>query len=149
MKVQIFESFDCSGEISPNSCHFWNNRSVFLQILHQFSGSWDITLLYFFSLNFIYFQQKEPAIKVRIWWNFTCAAKRLKICTLKGSFYPNHVQFQLKKYRRVISHDTEKSDAKFKEKLTCSFKHREFAEFPSNHLKVWKFQFNRLFLSKV
>ena len=63
-----FENFECSGQNSPNSCHFWNNKSVFLQILHHSSVSWDITPLYFFSWNFIYFQQKEP-IKVQIWWN--------------------------------------------------------------------------------
>ena len=101
-----FENFECSGQNSPNSCHFWNNKSVFLQILHHSSVSWDITPLYFFSWNFIYFQQKE-SIKVQIWWNFTWAVKSLKFCTLMGSFGPNHVQFQLKKYRRVISHDTE------------------------------------------
>ena len=49
MKVQVLETFECSGQISPNSCHFWNNRSVFLQILHQSSGSWDITPLYFLA----------------------------------------------------------------------------------------------------
>ena len=97
MKVQIFETFECSGQNSPNSCHFWNNRSVFLQILRQCSGSWDMT---------VYFQQKE-SIKVQIWWNFTWAVECLKFCTLMGSFCPNHVHFQLKKYRRVISHATE------------------------------------------
>ena len=49
MKVQVFETCECSGQISPNSCHFWNKRSVFLQILHQSSGSWDITPLYFLA----------------------------------------------------------------------------------------------------
>ena len=68
IKVQIFETFECSDKNSPNSCQFWNNKSVFLQILHQSSVSWDTTPLYFFSWNFIYFQQKEP-IKVQIWWN--------------------------------------------------------------------------------
>ena len=104
--VQILETSECSNQNSPNSCHFWNNKLVFLQILNNCSVSWDITPLYFFSWNFIYFQQKEP-IKVQIWWNFTWAVESLKFCTLMGSFCPNHVQFQLKKYRRVISHDTE------------------------------------------
>ena len=70
IKVQILETFECSDQNSPNSCHFWNNKLVFLQILHHSSVSWDITPLYFFSWNFIYFQQKDP-IKVQIWWNFT------------------------------------------------------------------------------
>ena len=110
MKVQIFETFECSSQNSPNSCHFWNNRSVFLQILRQCSGSWDMT---------VYFQQKE-SIKVQIWWNFTWAVECLKFCTLMGSFCPNHVHFQLKKYRRVISHDTEKW-CKFEKTLTLWF----------------------------
>ena len=63
IKVQIFETFECLDQNPPNSCHFWNNKSVFLQILHHFSVSWDIAPLNFSSWNFIYFQQKEP-IKV-------------------------------------------------------------------------------------
>ena len=47
-QMQILENFECSGQISPNSCHFWNNR-VFLQILHEYSGSWDIIPLYFLT----------------------------------------------------------------------------------------------------
>ena len=72
VKVQILETFECSDQNLPKSCHFLNNKSVFLQILHQSSVSWDITPLYFFSFNFLYFQKKEP-IKVQIWWNFTWA----------------------------------------------------------------------------
>ena len=48
--------------------------------------------------------------------------KSLKICTLMGSFGPNHVQFQLKSTEE-FSLMTLKSDAKFKEKLACSFKY--------------------------
>ena len=33
MEAHIFETFKCSGQNSPKFCHFWNNRSVFLQIL--------------------------------------------------------------------------------------------------------------------
>ena len=32
IKVQIFETFECSNQNLPNSCHFWNNKTVFLQI---------------------------------------------------------------------------------------------------------------------
>ena len=110
MNVQILEAFECSDQNSPNSpnsCHFWNSKSVFLQILHQSSVSWDITLLYCISFNVIYIQKREP-IKVQIWSNFTWAVKMfLKFCTLMGSFCKNHIKFQLKKYRGVIFHDTE------------------------------------------
>ena len=90
IKVQIFETFECSDQNSPNSCHFWNNKLVFLQILHHSSVSWDITPLYFFSWNFIYFQQKKP-IKVKIWWNFTWVVESLKFCSLMASFCKNKV----------------------------------------------------------
>ena len=106
IKVQILETFECPDHISSNSCHFWNNKSVFLQILHRSSVSWDIAPLYFFCWNVIYFQQKQP-IMVRAWWNFTWAVESLKFCTLMDSFCQNHIKFQVKKYRRVISHDTE------------------------------------------
>ena len=98
--------FEWLDQNSQNSCHFLNNKSVFLQILFHSSVSWDITPLYFFSWNFTYFRQKEP-IKAQIWWNFTWPVESLKIFTLMGSFCPNHIKFQLKKYRNVISHDTE------------------------------------------
>ena len=106
IKVQILESFEWSVQNSPNSSHFWDNKSVFLQILYYFSVSWDISSLYSFRWSFIYFQKKNP-IKVQIWWNFTLAVKSLKFYSLMGSFCPNNIKFQLKKYRRVMSHDTE------------------------------------------
>ena len=117
MKKQVLETCKCSGQMSPNSCHFWNKRSVFLQILHQSSGSWDITPLYFLA-KILYF--KEP-IKVQIWWNFTWAVKTLKFCTLIGSFCPNHVQFQPQSTEE-LSLMTLNSDPKFKEKLTFCLK---------------------------
>ena len=117
--MQICETFECSDQNYRNSCHFWNKKSVFLQILHHSSGSWGITPLYFFSWNFIYFQQKE-LIKVQIWWIFTWTVKSLNFCTLMGYFCKNHIKFQLKRYRRVYLMIL-KSDAKFKEKLTCHF----------------------------
>ena len=58
-KCTFFRTFDWSDQNLPNSHQFWNNKSFFLQILHQFSVSWDTTPLYLFSWNFIYFQQKE------------------------------------------------------------------------------------------
>ena len=73
--------------------------------MHHSSVSWDTTPLYFSIWNFVYFQQKE-LIKVQSWWIFTWADKSLKFWTLMGSFCPNDIQFQLKKYRKVIFHYT-------------------------------------------
>ena len=60
-----FDTFEYYGKNLPNSCHFTNQKSVFLQIFHHSSVSWNITLLYFFRSNVIYFAQKEP-VKVEI-----------------------------------------------------------------------------------
>ena len=71
-----FDTFKCSGENLPNSCHFPSNKSVFLQILHHSSMSWKITPLYFFSSNNIYFAQKE-LIKMNIFGTFECSGQIL------------------------------------------------------------------------
>ena len=95
---------------------FSNFASLFSVMRHKLP-------ILFFSWNFIYIQQKE-SMKVQIWWNFTWAVESLKFCTFIGSFCPNHIMFQLKKYRAVISHGTEEwCNAKFKEKLACNFKY--------------------------
>ena len=51
--------------------------------------------------------------------HFTWAVKSLKFCILVGSFCKNHIKFQ----QEDLSPMTLKSDAKFKEKLTWSFKY--------------------------
>ena len=63
-----------------------------------------------------------------------------------GSFCKSHIKFQPRKYRRVISHDTPfKSDAKFKEKLTCGFKYdmKDLVNFP----KYIRFELKKIQLS--
>ena len=35
------------------------------------------------------------------------AVTSLKICTLIDSFYQKHIKFYMKKYRKIMSHDTE------------------------------------------
>ena len=48
IEVNLY-GFECLSENSPNSsCLFWNQESVFLQTLHHYSVSWNITLLYIF-----------------------------------------------------------------------------------------------------
>ena len=66
--------------------------------------SWEITLLYYFSWNCTWFGQKEH-INVQ---NFRPAhVKFHQICSLIGLFCWKYIKFQLKKYRGVMSHDTE------------------------------------------
>ena len=56
--------------------HFWKHKSVFLQILHYSSVSWNITPLYFLNSNMFYFVQKEP-ITVQIFETFECLGQNL------------------------------------------------------------------------
>ena len=77
IKMTIFETFECSGQILSNSlCQFWNDKSIPLQILYPSSVSWKIIPLYFFSSNNIYFAQKEP-IKMKIFETFECSGQNL------------------------------------------------------------------------
>ena len=77
--------------------------------------------------NFKYFQRKK------LW-----AVKSLKFCTLMGSFCPNHIKCQLKKYSKLPIM-TLKSDAKFKEKLASVFKH-EGRDLVNFHLPTQRFE---------
>ena len=59
----------------PNSsCNFRKHKSVFFQIFHQYSVLSNVTRLYFFSSNIIYFGQKET-IKVHIFEIFECSGQ--------------------------------------------------------------------------
>ena len=70
-----FDTSKCFGENFPNSsCHFWKQKSVFLQILHQYSVQSNITSFYFFSSNIIYFGQRMP-IKVQMFEIFKCSGQ--------------------------------------------------------------------------
>ena len=75
--MKLFETFEWSGQNLSNSwCHFWNEKSIPFQILYSSSVSWEITRLYFFNSNNIYFAQKEP-IKVKIVETFECSGQNL------------------------------------------------------------------------
>ena len=75
IKMKIFETFECSGQILSNSlCQFWNDKSIPFQILYPSSVSWKITPLCFFSSNNIYFAQKEH-IKMKIFETFKCSGQ--------------------------------------------------------------------------
>ena len=65
IKKQIFETFESSDQNSPNSCHFWNRKSVFRQIFYQSWVPSNVTPLFLLNWSIIYFGQKQP-IKVQI-----------------------------------------------------------------------------------
>ena len=91
------QTFECLGENSPNSsCYIWNDKSVFLYFLHHSSMSWEISLLYFLSWNFIWLLQKEPTTVQ----NFRLLSAQVtfhEICTLIGYFRWKYIKFLLKK----------------------------------------------------
>ena len=76
IKMKIFETFECLGQILSNSLwQFWN-ESILFQIFYPSSVSWKITPLYFFSSNNIYFDHKE-SIKVKIFETFKRSGQNL------------------------------------------------------------------------
>ena len=76
-KSPNFWTWTCSGKSLPNSsCHFWKYKSVFLQILHQYSVPSNITPLYFCNLKVLYFGQKQ-FIKVQFFEIFECFCENL------------------------------------------------------------------------
>ena len=93
--VLISQVFVIPGEYLPNSsCHFRHRKSVFLQILHHLSVSWEITLLYCFRSKFIYFAQKVPinAKKLR------CAQVKIHqiLVVFENDFYSNFIYLEQK-----------------------------------------------------
>ena len=80
---------------------FETTNQFFFKFLHQSSVPWDTTPLYFLIWNFIYFTQKSLSRYI------FGEIESLKFRTLMCSFCQNNIKFQPKKYRRVISHDTE------------------------------------------
>ena len=64
-----FWTFECSGKNLPNSsCHFPNNKSVFLQILHH-SSEHNSSVFFLFKH---YILCSKETIKVQIFKNFGC-----------------------------------------------------------------------------
>ena len=96
----------CSKWINQ-STSFWNFE-CFLSFFKQVGFSSSFTSLFIiirhnssvpFSWNFIYFQWKYKFGEI----------SPLKFWTLMSSFCKNHINIQLKKYRRVICHETEEA----------------------------------------
>ena len=82
--------------------------------------------------------------------NFKVSSLKSGNLHFDGLLFANDIKSQLKKYRRVISHDTEEW-WKVWRKYDLQFQvwHAKFGEFPPNNSKVGKFHFDELFVSKV
>ena len=106
--------------------------------MHHSSIPWEVTLLYFFSWNFIWFLQKEP-IKVQ---NFR------KILTAQVKISPNlyfDILLLLKVYKISVK-KVQRSYVSWYWRLTQNLKKnqfvvskmKDFGEFWSEHSKVFK-----------
>ena len=112
--------------------------------------SWEISLLYFCSWNFIWFLQKEPA-----------TVQNFRISDNSGKISPNLYFDRLlllkvykvssKKSMKEICLMMQKSGAKFEEKLTCGLENdmKNLANFHQNTWKCQKWCFHGIFLPKV
>ena len=105
--------------------------------MHHSSVSWDIALLYFFSLKCTWFRKKE-SIKVQNFRLLTAHVKFYKLCTLLDSFCWKFIKFKLKKYIGVMSHDSEGGCKISREIDLLLQKRQEFGEFCSKHSQVSK-----------
>ena len=78
--MNTFETFDCSGQIFPNSlCQFWNDKSIPLQIYYLSSVSWKIIQTVYTLLN------RSP-LK---WKLLRLLSARVKFCQFFMQFWNN------------------------------------------------------------
>ena len=114
-KSQFFNFQTCSGDILLNSlCCFWKYKSVFLQMLHQYSVASNINVLYFFLAQTLYSLVKRNPLK--------CKVLRFLSALVKSCQNP-HVNFELRspflfKFR-IILHC-------YYTKLPCKFQAHTF-----------------------
>ena len=116
--------------------------------MHHSSMSWEITLLYFFSWNFIWFLQKEP-IKVQSVRLSTAQVKFHQIYTLMGSFCQKYIKFQLKKYKGVMYHNTEEWCKIWRKANLLFLKWQDFGEFWFENSKASKLHFDCSLVCKL
>ena len=98
--------------------------------MHQSTVSWEITLLYFFSSNFISFGQKKPHQNAKF-HTFNCSSE----ISPNLSFCWKCIKFLLKNYRGVMSHDTEEWCKNWRKTDLLFQKQQEFGEFWPEHSK--------------
>ena len=135
MKTQFFRLLSALIKVHPIPLViFETTRSGFIQILHHCSVSWKITLLHLFQLKpYILWTKRAHQSKT---FRLSTAQVKSQNCTLTGSFYWKHIKFQLKKYRGVMSHDTDKWCEIWRKTDLLFQKWEEFGEFWLEHLKV-------------
>ena len=104
--------FSASKNLPSSSCHFEKHKSVLLQILYQSSVPSNITLLYIFSSNIIYFGQKEP-IKVQFLETFKCSGQNSSNCAV-NLWNNKSILLQIFRHSSLSWHITPLSSVNFK-----------------------------------
>ena len=117
LKCKFFRFFSAQIEIYKNSKFIWPKNKFFFKFLPHFGVMRHISSILFLAETLL---SAKVAYKSTNLVKFHQNSLKAEICTVVGSFSQNHIKFQLKKYRK-LSLMTLKSDAKFKEKLTCEF----------------------------
>ena len=98
-----FNTIKCSGENLPIfSSLFSNHKSVFLQNLHIFSVSWQITRLYFCSSNNLEFGQRSQ-LKHKV---FRHSSAKVKIYQIPHVNFKTKSQFLFNFCIILHCHDT-------------------------------------------
>ena len=121
MKAQLLETFECLNQNSPNSCHLWNNKYIFLKIWHHSSVPWDIILctvlaeiLYTFNKRSLWkYKFGQVSLEQSKVWNFA----------LWWAPFVQIIYSLSQKRTEELSLMTLESGGKFKEKLTYGFKY--------------------------
>ena len=142
--VQFHERYLLCTFFSSNLIYCGQKQPIQVKFLDFWVVGWKFTKFQIpyvifettsqFSLNFA---SKKP-IKVQISRLSTAQVKFHQICTLIGSFCWKYIKFQLKKYRGVMSHDTEEWCKIWRKTNLLFQKWQEFGEFWSKHTKVSK-----------
>ena len=134
------QSIPCTNfraRVTPFTCTLRARSKPCMQFVKACSVSWEVTFLYFFSWKFLSFGQKEP-IKVPNFRLLTTHVKFHQMCTLIGSFCWKYIKLQLKKYRGVMSHDTEEWCKNWRKADLLFQNLQEFGEFWPKHSKLSK-----------
>ena len=98
-----FDIFKCSDENLLNfSCHFWKHKSVFLQMLHQYSVPSSKTLLYFLVQTWYTLFKRSP-LKCKF---FRFLSARAKIRQIPHVSFETTSQFPFKFCVIRHCHDT-------------------------------------------
>ena len=148
----------CFGQKEPiekKSSDFWVVGWKFSKLLMSYLKphvSFSLNLVSLFSVmrdnSYIWFRQKKP-IKVQSFRLSIAHVKLQQICYLIGSCCWRYIKFQLKRYRGVMSHDTEE-ECKIPRKTDSLFQRwQEFGKFWPEHSKFSKFHFDCFLWCKV